>query len=496
MSKRSSRELIESFRESYQLGTTREKTHVLNTLVEATGYERKYVIKVLRGKVAPLQDKRYRTAHYTEEFRSALCVVWEACGYICGKRLVPFIPDFIQSLEMHGRLKVTPDVRQQLLSVSASTVDRMLQRERKRVGRGISMTKPGNVLRHQIAVRTGAWKDATHPGYFEADLVAHGGGDTRGLFAHTLTMTDIWSGWTECMAMLGKRENTVLAAVIQVKRQLPMSIVAFDSDNGSEFINEQLSKYCANNDITFTRCRPYRKNDQAHVEEKNGSVVRRFVGYARYDSPESLDLLTELYRSIRLFVNYFQPSMKLLEKQRDGAKVRRKYLPAQTPCQRLLESDLPEKKKRALRKTLSRLDPVVLLLKIKELQKMLDEVSNQERLPMPKATPAERLALTKRQNRLASKKRSNAGRPYLIDGALKQQIEVWLLADPTLNATKLATKINELFPGKFKDKQLASIQSFVRHWRLAHPEHNASYSSRFKPDKKPTKPHKRFEKEE
>jgi len=495
MSKKSSRELVESFREGYQVGSSVDKTRILDTLVESTGYVRKYLLRILHGKVPKLQDKRRRTAKYSEEFRAALVIVWEASGYICGKRLVPFIPDFILMLEMHGHLKVTARVREQLLTVSAATVDRLLRLERKRVGRGISMTKPGKLLRQQIAVRSGPWDDAVAPGFFEADLVAHCGGDSRGLYAHTLTMTDIWSGWTECTAFFGKREVAVLAAVTEVKERLPMPLLAFDSDNGSEFINEKLSRYCASNDITFTRCRPYKKNDQAHVEEKNGSVVRRFVGYARYDSKESLRLLTELYRISRLFVNYFQPSMKLLEKHRDGAKVRKKYLPAQTPYQRLLKSSLPEVKKQALRETLLGLDPVALLNKIKDLQKRLEQASNQESVSNLESVRIERLALSKKENRLASKRRENRGRRPLIDGRLKKQVESWLLTDPALTALKLTEKINSRFPGCVAENQLATVKSFLRQWRLAHPEFNASYHPRFEPDKKPKFPNKRFKKE-
>ena len=486
MSKTSSRELVESFRENYHLGNLAEKTQLLNTMEDATGYERKYLIRILRGKIPSLQETRTRKSHYSEEFCAALCLVWEACGYICAKRLVPFIPEFVPILEKHGHLSTSAKVREQLLTVSASTADRLLKRERKRIGRGISMTKPGNLLRHQIAVRAAnGWHDAAAPGYFEVDLVAHNGGDTRGLFAYTLTMTDIWSGWTECTAILGKGERAVLAAVVQTRKQLPMSILAFDSDNGSEFINQKISTFCRENDITFTRCRPYKKNDQAHVEEKNGSVVRRFIGYARHETKESLSLLNELYGATRLYVNYFQPSMKLLEKQRDGARVRKRYLPAKTPCQRLLESTLECGQKQYLQNTLEQLDPVYLLSKIKRLQKRLDDLVRLEDT-VRLGVPVDRLTLSKKENRRVSTRRTaGVGRPFLIVDELKTQVDAWLNADPTLTSTRLSKMINERYPGVIGCKQLYTVKRFVRLWRHEHPEYIENYGPNFKLTQKP-----------
>lgn len=491
MSKTSSRELVESFRESYHHGNLVEKTQLLDTIVTATGYDRKYLIRILHGKISGLRGKRTRKSQYGEEFCEALCFIWEACGYICAKRLVPFIPQFVTALEKHGHLNTTAKVREQLMTVSAATADRLLKKERKRIGRGISMTKPGNLLRHQIAVRAAnGWHDAVAPGYFEVDLVAHNGGDTRGLFAYTLTMTDIWSGWTDCIAILGKSDGAVLLAVDQSRNRLPMPILAFDSDNGSEFINQKISNFCKDNGITFTRCRPYKKNDQAHVEEKNGSVVRRFTGYARHDSNESLSLLNELYGAIRLFVNYFQPSMKLLEKQRDGAKVRKKYSPAETPCQRLLKSTLEDGVKQCLQDTLAQLDPVDLLSRIKQLQKSLNDLVRLEDAARIEA-PADRLALSKKENRRLSTRRTDGvGRPFLIANELKTLAEACLNDDPTLTSTKLAKLINQSYPGSIERGQLPTIKRFVRLWRHAHPEHIESYGPGFLPNKKPT-PQKR-----
>lgn len=484
MSKKSSRELVESFRESYHLGNATEKTRMLSTIQESTGYERKYLIRLLQGKVPRLQESRRRTAHYGEEFRVALNLVWEACGYICAKRLIPFMSDFVPLLEKRGYLQVTLEVRQQLLSVSAATADRLLKIERRRIGRGISMTKPGNFLRQQIAVRTSSeWQDAVVPGFFEADLVAHNGGDVRGLYAYTLTMTDIWSGWTECMAIFGKGEDAVIAAVALARKRLPMPLLGFDSDNGSEFINQKMSKYCSENDITFTRCRPYKKNDQAHVEEKNGSVVRRFVGYARYDTRKSLNVLTELYRTCRLFVNFFQPSMKLIEKRRDGAKIKKKYASAKTPCQRLLESSLSEDTKRSLRDTLDRLDPVVLLSTIKRLQEQLDNAAKLEKNLELETKQPERLALSKKGIRMAPTNRPSKGkrgRPWLFSEPIKTLINSWLSADPTLMARQIVDMINARYPGSIERRQFPTVAEFVRQWRRAHPEHNAIYNPHYK----------------
>jgi hypothetical protein len=245
-----------------------------------------------------------------------------ASDRICGKRLKALLPLLIESMERKGHMGLAPEIRAKLLAVSASTIDRALGKIRQEGGR--QRRRPvASALRRSIPVRTSAdWKDPA-PGFVEADLVAHSGPPARGSFIQTLVLTDIATGWTECAPLL-VREQTLLSTVLtELRRQLPFSLQGIDTDNDTVFINETLKAYCEQANIVFTRCRPYRKNDQAFVEQKNGAVVRRMVGYRRFEGLEAAALLAELYRSVRLFVNFFQPSFKLIGKQRDGCACRK-----------------------------------------------------------------------------------------------------------------------------------------------------------------------------
>ncbi len=220
---------------------------------------------------------------------------------------MPFLPTIISSLEKFGHLKISTGTRDKLLTLSHASADRLLKQERKKYSRRKSTTRPGYLLKKHIPIRTYAdWNDVT-PGFFEADLVAHGGSSGSGQFLHTLTMTDIATGWTECSALLSKSEVSVLRAFTTVKATLPFPLLGLDTDNGSEFINHAVLNWCTEHSITFTRSREYKKNDQAHVEEKNGSVVRRLIGYDRFEGESSWRLLTMLYEIARLYVNFFQP---------------------------------------------------------------------------------------------------------------------------------------------------------------------------------------------
>ena len=255
---------------------------------------------------------RCRRRLYQGPVQEALITVWKAANSICSKRLVPFLPEFVSAMERFGHLSLSDDTRQQLLSLSPATVDRLLHQERYANGHGLCTTKPGGLLKRQIPVRTFAdWSDLA-PGFIEADLVAHCGDNTEGSFLNTLVLTDVATGWTECLALLRRSEADVAAGLEIARRLLPFPLLGLDTDNGSEFINYGMLHYCEREKITFTRARAYKKNDQAHVEEKNGSVVRRLVGYDRYEGPNAWRALAALYRVLRLYVNFFQPSMKLV----------------------------------------------------------------------------------------------------------------------------------------------------------------------------------------
>jgi hypothetical protein len=315
------RELTAAVGQRYREASRAEKARILDEFVVVTGFHRKHAMRLLRGDIGQPSVRRTRRRIYEEAERNALVVLWEASDRICGKRLKALLPLLIESMERKGHMGLAPEIRAKLLAVSASTIDRALGKIRQEGGR--QRRRPvASALRRSIPVRTSAdWKDPA-PGFVEADLVAHSGPSARGSFIQTLVLTDIATGWTECAPLL-VREQTLLSTVLtELRRQLPFSLQGIDTDNDTVFINETLKAYCEQANIVFTRCRPYRKNDQAFVEQKNGAVVRRMVGYRRFEGLEAAALLAELYRSMRLFVNFFQPSFKLIGKQRDGARGR------------------------------------------------------------------------------------------------------------------------------------------------------------------------------
>ena len=373
MSLQSRKELTLQIREGYNKATWKEKIKILDGFIAATGYGRKHAISLLNFpdtniKALP-KPKRITPSKYDIAVKEALTKVWLAANQICGKRLAPFLPELVNVLESRGHLSLPTDVRQRLLTISPATVDRLLKTKRQETKKGISTTKPGNLLKKQIPIRTFAdWNDVT-PGFLEADLVAHCGTHVHGTFLNTLVLTDISSGWTEFISLPQRSETNVIVGLTTAQKLLPFPWQGLDTDNGNEFINYKLLAFCEKRKITFTRSRPYRKNDQAHVEEKNGSIVRRLIGYDRYEGEAAWYALCELYAVLRLYINFFQPSMKLIYKERHGAKVIKRYDKAQTPCQRLLASlGIGEEIKKKLRKQYNNLDPMKLLADLERLQ--------------------------------------------------------------------------------------------------------------------------------
>jgi hypothetical protein len=262
-----------------------------------------------------------------------LKITWCASNCIASKRLSPFLAEFVPALERHGYLELTDEVRHQLISISPATIDRISKPWRFRSGQGT--TKRGSLLKHQVPVRTFADWEEKRPGFFEADLVAHCGWSMEGPILYTLTLTDIATTWTECLPLLYRGQDAVIHAVNLVRPLIPFPILGIDTDCGTEFLNAELISYCEREEITFTRGRPRRKNDQCYVEQKNGTVVRQFVGYDRFEGMRAYKQLLELYRALRLYINFFQPSMKLREKHRENSRIHRTYELAQTPFQRL-----------------------------------------------------------------------------------------------------------------------------------------------------------------
>lgn len=371
MSSRSRQEVLEHCIDEYNQSSWLEKRGQLDHIVKLTGYARKYVIRLLNQDAAPAAsvERRGRPPRYGEPAIAELVKVWEFSGCICSKRLVPFLPTLLSSLERFGHISPSDDVRKLLLSLSTSTADRLLADARASKNRGLSTTQPNRFIRNQIALRThNGWNDVV-PGYFEADLVAHCGGRVAGSYLYTLDLTDIVTGWTECFGLLDRRSETVLSGIKRVRARLPFALLGLDTDNGAEFINQILLDYCSQESIEFTRSRAYKKNDQAHIEERNGSVVRRLIGYDRYDGEQACTALNNLYRFLRLHQNYYQPSLRLISKERDGSHVTRRYDRAQTPLQRLLGSDTLDASQADYQRSLfESLDPVQLLGQLNKLQ--------------------------------------------------------------------------------------------------------------------------------
>jgi len=345
MSQRARKEYIREVSARYALAGRTEKSRILDEFCQTGGYNRKYAVGLLRRPGATVCGpiKRPRAQVYGRQEREALAQLWKLSDCLCSKRLVPFLPELIVALERHGELCLCADVRAKLLTISASTADRLLAAERNvRPLRGLTTTKPGTLLRQQIQVRTQFGWDEQKPGYFETDLVAHCAESMAGDFLYTLTFTDIATGWTECQGLANRSQILVTAAIDRIRKMLPFPVLGIDCDNGTEFINHVLKGYCDKHKIELTRCRPYRKNDQCYVEQKNWSIVRHYMGYARYEGAQECSHLQSAYRWLRRYVNFFQPSLKLLAKDRDPdnpAKVRKRYDEAKTPYQRLLVSD-------------------------------------------------------------------------------------------------------------------------------------------------------------
>src|SRR5215475_8411820 len=336
MSPVSRRELLVSVYGQYRKAGRREKALILNSFCAATGYHRKYAIRLLSHPPEPKpRRRRGHPPRYGPQVLRVLSKVWEAAGYPWSVRLKALLPLWLPWVRQ--RLKVSSELEQQLLAMSPRTMDRRLRPLKQRLGRRLyGRTKPGSLLKHQIPLQTSSWAEA-RPGFTEIDLVSHSGQAASGEFLHSLNVTDLATTWVETRAVLGKGQSGIVQALTEISQALPFALRGIDSDNGSEFINQHLVRFCRQREIQFTRSRPYKKDDNAHVEQKNWTHVRRLLGWDRYDSPEALEALNSLYRNeLRLMMNLFQPTVKLESKQRIGSRLRRRYSPAQTPLDRLL----------------------------------------------------------------------------------------------------------------------------------------------------------------
>lgn len=373
MTRRSILEYAGAVRGRYVNGDRRIKARILDEFVKATGLHRKSAIRLLNRTGWPTKSKRGRPKVYGAEVVEALRVVWEASNCLCSKRLRPFLGEMVKVLIAKGELKATGETQVQVCCLSASTIDRITRRWRLgRVRHGLSTTKPGTLLKKAIPIKTfSEWED-TLPGFVQADLVAHCGDSVEGFYLTTLSTVDVATGWHEPMAVWGKGQDRVGGAIHHIRERLPVPMLGLDSDNGSEFINRSLFSYCARNHITLTRARSYKKNDSCYVEQKNWSIIRRTVGYQRFSSKAAYEALGNLYVGLRLYVNFFQPALKLIQKRRQGARVYKVYDQARTPYQRLLASGvLSLDKNLALANMYETLNPVALLRQIRKEQEHL-----------------------------------------------------------------------------------------------------------------------------
>jgi hypothetical protein len=458
----------------YQASDAKSKSQILDEFVCATGFHRKYAIVMLNNPPERMAKiRRPRARCYSQEAQDALMIAWAACNRVCSKRLVPYLPELVAVLEAHGHLNLTEQVRGELLSMSAATVDRILAPARKSPP-ALLMTKAGALLKRHVPIRTFTeWQD-TEPGFVEADLVCHCGQSPHGSFVCTLTLTDIASGWTEPVALLRRSSQEVLDGIQHVTEVLPFQLRGLDVDNGSEFINDDVIQYCTLNEITFTRGRAYRKNDQCFVEQKNGAVVRRTVGHERYEGLASRQQLAELYSVLRLYVNLFQPSLKLASKARVGAKSTRTYAVARTPLQRLVAAKCLTPEQESYWLQLARtLDPVALLNEIQSLQRSLsahacNRVTAGPAIGFVAAKP-ELLPLRAHLAKPPNPQPPAEPRRYGRFRSVQSELYAWFTENPRVATLKLLRRLQQANPGQYHDNDRSALKELLTEWRKLPP---------------------------
>ena len=476
------------------------KRRLLDELQELTGYHRKSLLRLLNrpepvavaepGGSLLQPDKPHHRRRYGPEVVEALVPLWEASDRLCGKRLQALLPLLVESLESHGHLSLEPPVREALLAMSSATIDRMLAPIRKQSG-GNGWRRPPraySAVRRRVPVRTfKGWDDHSELGWLEIDLVAHCGGRMEGRFLWTLMATDIATGWSESLPIVMRDGAVVLTALQLIRRQLPFPLRGIDADNDPVFMNQLMEAWCdrPGQEIVLTRSRAYKSNDQAWVEQKNGMLVRRVVGYQRLVSLEAAQVLGELYGALRLFTNLFQPSFKLKSSERDGGRIKRQHHPPRTPLQRLLATgQVSEERADQLRELQRGSDPLVLLKTIRRCQGRLAVLASGEQGTGlgPGAAVGDRTqeirslevflgdlqTLWQSSQPRRRKPRTRTGKrtrpdPFEADVAL---IEGWLQAEPLLGSRELMERLVAHNPQRYSDRQMRSLQRRLRSYRL------------------------------
>jgi hypothetical protein len=481
------REITVAVAARYRSAGRTEKGLVLDELCKLTGWHRKHAIRKLAdSKALPPgaspDTPRRREPTYGATIKDALVALWEASDRICGKRLKVMIPTLLPALERHGRLELGKTDLALMVSISAATIDRLLI-DTKVAASGGRRRRVGfySAIRREVPIRTfNDWNDPA-PGFCEVDMVAHGGTSVAGSFIQTLTMVDVATGWTECLPLVTRESGLVVEAMARAQSLFPWLIVGADFDNDSAFMNDIVVPWCRTQKIEVTRSRAYKKNDQAFVEQKNGAVVRRLVGYGRFDGVETAKLIARLYAAARLHVNFFQPSFKLKDKRREGAKVIKRYHAPATPYARALAHPKVGKAvKRRLREIYRTLDPVALLAEVRaaqtELGARVDRRGTSDgaaaaRTPLP-APDAAKFAKGLGKTIEAGEPRATHRRikrpyktrvrmPSMLDPHLAD-IETWLAAEPQLTAITILGRLSNRAPAEFGPPQHSIVQRLLK----------------------------------
>jgi hypothetical protein len=476
------REVVSAVTERYRSAKRAEKGSILDALCATTGWHRKHAVRALRqhetGDVGVLRERRRR---YDATIKDALTALWEASDRVCGKRLKVMIPTLLPALEQHGRLRLSQADRDRVLAISAATIDRLLG-DVKLAASGGKRRRAGfySAIRREVPIRTFNDWNSPPPGFCEVDMVAHGGTSVAGSFIQTLTMVDVATGWTECLPLVTRDGSLVVEAMKHAQSLFPWLLCGVDFDNDSAFMNDVVVPWCRQQKLEVTRSRAYKKNDQAFVEQKNGAVVRRLMGYGRFDGLETARVMGRLYAAARLYVNFFQPSFKLKEKRREGAKVIKRYHAPLTPYQRALaHPKVTAAVKKRLRDQYRSLDPVALLAEIRATQEELgNRVDRRAARGLQRAcnppAPATAAAFAKTLGRTVQLGEPRAThrrphRPYKTRVRMPSKldlhiatIEGWLAAQPQLTALAIVGRLSERYPEQFGTRQHSIVQRLLK----------------------------------
>jgi Integrase core domain len=469
------RELSAAIAERYRAADRRSKKTILDEFIKVTGYHRKHAIRTMNGKEVALKKNPGGKRIHQSAVDEALIVLWEAADRICGKRLKALLPTLVEAMERHDHLCLDETIRERLLSLSAATIDRRLQQVRVQASGARRKKRPLNRVRKLVAVKTFADWEQARPGFMEVDLVTHCGTRASGSFVHTLVLTDVASGWTECVALPVREQSLIVEAITAVGARLPFPLLGLDTDNDSVFMNDTLWDYCRQKGLELTRCRAYRKNDQAWVEQKNGAVVRKLIGYGRLEGLAATAALRRLYEASRLYVNFFQPSFKLKSKEREGAKVRKHYKSPETPFRRLMQrDDVAEKTKQQLEEQFQKLDPVLLLKHIRDAQAAVMALSQNITPPplsedMQKFVKSLATAWNSGEVRPTHRREPQPGRYWRTRkdpfAEVWPVLLGWLEERPDIEAKEMLKRLQASGYGSYSDGQLRTLQRRVREWR-------------------------------